>query len=124
MKSFSQFITESKEEHTKTMTPKDMKVHIGAAKFNAVIKHPWFRDHFADKDVLGMQYHRTATGLESVKVAHGPIGTDKVLRRMGEFHLSVTGRKVHNVDIYNNWNNEKHGDGLVWRHAKQFKEVE
>lgn len=124
MKSFSEFINEVTEVHTETMHPRDMKAHIGAGKFNAIIKHPWFRDHFADKDVIGMQYHRTTTGLESVKVAHGPIGTGKTLRRMAEFHIGASGRKIDNVDLYQNWNDEKHNNSLVWRHVKRFKEVE
>ena len=121
MITFKEYLLESSTS-TKTMTPSEMKDHLGNGKFNAVVKHAWFHDHFHNKEVLGMQHRKTDTGLESVIVAHGPIGANKPLRRMGEFHLSASGRKIDNVHIFHNNDNEMHNGKLVWKHVKSYNE--
>ena len=120
MKTFKEFLNEG-ETRTASMSTLDMKAHLGNTKFSTIIKHPWFKDYFADKTVA-MQHHKTDTGLETVDVAHGGIGDDKLKRKVS-FQLSRTGRKIDNAHLYHNKNDERHNGGIVWRHVKTEKEV-
>ena len=122
MKSFTEFIAEASKpaEYTGVMSPSEMKKHIGDAKFKAIIKHPWYKDNFSHQPVLGMKYERNNYGHEIVHVAHGPTESETPLRRMAQFQLSPSGRKVENVHMFHNFNNETHKDELKWKHVKSL----
>ena len=120
MKTFKEFIL---EETSDVMTPAQMRDHIGKAKFNAVTKHPWYREHFANQEHVGMRYVQKGIGSE-VHVAHAPVGKEKY-RKMAQFQLSHSGRRVHQVNLYHNSNDERYeGGGLHghvhWHHVKSY----
>lgn len=133
MKSFTEFITEGKNkqpESTDVMSLADMQKHIGKAKMNAIMKHPWYRDNFGHVQSLGvpvgMKYERNEHGFETVHVAHGPYG-DQQMRKMAQFQLNYSGRKVDNVHLFRNWGNEVYDDShrdmagkIKWKHAKSL----
>ena len=128
MKKFSDFVTEAKTEHpvgfSKVMTPAEMQKHIGKAKFNALTRHKFYKDYFshmAAMDVpVGMKYEKSEHGFETIHVAHGPVGDEKV-RRMAQFQLGYGGRKVDNAHLYINRNGKEisgHPGQIDWTHLR------
>lgn len=112
-------LDEGKYTSSEPMSPEDMQKNIDKSRFNAVIKHPWFKQYFQNKNIA-MQYHKTDTGLDHMVVGHGNEGG---LRRRAEFHFNSNGRKIENVHLAHNRDDEKHNGKLVWRHIKSEKEV-
>jgi hypothetical protein len=122
MKTFIEYIAEATGfvGSTEPMHPADMKKHVGAGRFNAVINHPYFSDHFRNKEIV-MQYHRADNGLDHMLVAHGDVNG---LRRRGEFHFTHSGRKIDTARLAHNWDNERHEGKVVWRHVKSTNDEE
>jgi len=100
------------------MRPEDMIKHVGKTKFNSVVKHDWFKKYFQNKNIA-MQYNKTDTGLDHIVVAHGNEGG---YRRRAEFHFSPSGRKIDNVHLAQNKDDERRNGMLVWNHIKSERE--
>ena len=125
MKSFKDYLIEADhpEVHTGVLSAKELLSHISNAKLKSIAKHPYFRDNFHTAMnagiPIGYRYHRSRHGFEHVQVAHGPMGDNKPLRRMAEFHFRYNGRSVSQAHLYHNWDNERHREGnLYWKHVK------
>lgn len=116
MKTFKEFVAEGKLTSSEPMAPTDMQNYIGKARFNAVIKHPLFKQHFQNKNIA-MQYHKTDTGLDHMTVGHG---NENGLRRKADFHFNLSGRGIDNIHVFHNRDDERHNGGLVWKHIKSL----
>lgn len=126
--SYKQFLKESEQQ--KIMTAVEFKQKY-PGPFNAVTRHAWYKEFFGNAASLGMQVgfrYDNGKALDSVTVAHSAMGTKK-LRRMCEFVLGVSKRKVSDVHLFQNWGDDKYSGGsldgrLRWQHVKSLKEDE
>ena len=118
-------MTEAKEIKpvtTGVITAQELLKYISKAKLDSIVKHKWFMENMHTAQSvnipIGFRYRLDHNGFETVDVAHGPMG-DKALRRLLTFQIRYGGRSVSQVDLYQNWNNEKHSQGGIrWEHIK------
>lgn len=109
------------DERTETMSLKDLQQHIGLPKMKLIGRNPEFIDNFHTAMSVGVavggRFSRR-NGFETVDIAHGPMGDSK-LRRMVSFHFGLSGRRIAQAVIYNNWNDERHSQGgIKWSYVK------
>lgn len=109
---------------TGVITAQELLKYISKAKLDSIAKHPLFKQtmHAAQgaNIPIGYRYKLDRNGFETVDVAHGPMGDgDKALRRMLSFQIRYKGRSISQVDLYHNWNNERHSQGGIrWEYVK------
>jgi len=112
------------DEQTGVMSWEDLSKHIGRSKALLVAKHPQFQEHISPELSLGAKAgfrFKREHGFEHVDVVHGPnkyVDKDKPGRRKWlQFHFSISGKKIHQVNRYHNMDNERHPEGnLIWHH--------
>jgi hypothetical protein len=129
MITFKEYITEAESitpVSTGVISVQELLKHISKAKLDSIAKHPWFRQYMGVAQSsgvsVGYRYRLERTGFEYVDVAHGPMG-DEALRRMLTFRLRYKGRAVSQVELYQNWNNERftfEPKNIKWSHVKSL----
>lgn len=111
------------------ISAQELLKYISRAKLDSIVKHPWFRQYMGvaqSVDIpIGYRYSLDHNGFEFIEVAHGPMG-DKALRRLLVFRLRYKGRAISQIELYQNWNNERfptEPKNIKWTHIKSLKEV-
>lgn len=99
MKTFSQFLAESKQVQTEWVPINKLKDHVHSTAIKAVVKHPFYST-IMNQDLAhggsGNLHHRVKTdknGFMSVQVASTKKDKEGHLHH-ATFHLSTSGRKV------------------------------
>ena len=125
MKTFREHLTEAKNPELKSgevLSPKEMQERLGKTKFNALVKHPWFKEYFGHGlKPIAMKYVKgggSGMGHDQVVVAMAPFGG---LRKMVQFSLSSVGNKIIYASLFHNKDDEKGHDGkLAWTWIRDY----
>lgn len=128
MKPLKNYFFESKapvlDEESGILTTEQLINLIGQDRYDIIIKHKWFKEHFVGSHLNIAFIFRRKHGQEEVDLAHSPFGPNLV-RKMIKIQFSKTGRKIINIHLYTNKNNEKQADGkLFWKHVKSLHDIE
>lgn len=113
------------DESSGSIDFKTLVSKVGKGPANALLKHEYYQTYIKDMHTLGIpvaykySYHNDILTLFA---GHGEFG-DKKLRRMIQFNVSHTGRKIYNAHLFHATPDNVTSDGkTLWQHIKSQDE--